>query len=434
VSRRPSRRLFLGGAAATVALPFLPSLAHAQGAPPVRLLFWFVPNGIHMPAWTPTEFGEQFALPPILAPLAPVRHQVQVLTGLTNWPAHAPGVAGDHARGTGSFLTCMPVLKTDGADIVNGVSVDQVAAQALGDQTTFPSLQLGIAGGASVGNCDSGYSCAYTRNVSWAGPSTPLPKITSPQLLFDRLFAGLDLNLTEAERTRRRLYRNSVLDHVVGDIGALSNKLAVADRGRLDEYLTGVRELEVRVAASADAPTCAPGERPPSQWSRTEQIQLMNELTVLALRCDRTRVGSFMMGNGGSSHSFEFLGITGGHHEISHHGNSEANFERLTTIGTWQLEQFGHLLAGLEAVPEGEGTLLDHSAVYFSSEVADGNAHQHWNLPVLLCGGGGGAFTPGRHTDHTDGLMSDLFLAMLHAAGVPAESFGAESTGPLAGL
>lgn len=431
-SAAPTRRAFLGGAAATVALPFLPSLRGAQaGQEPVRLVWFYVPNGFHMPAWTPATEGADFELPPILEPLAPVRDSVLVLSGLDNAPAFQAGVAGDHGRGTGAFLTCVNVRKTEGADIAAGISADQVAAQALGDQTLFPSLQLGIAGGAPVGNCDSGYSCAYTRNISWAGEATPLPKMTDPQQVFDRLFAGFSLGLSEAEAERRKARRASVLDHVAQDARTLQGRLGATDRSKLDEYLTGVRELEVRIATGAEL-LCDPGVRPEADPIFIDHVDLMGDLLVRALQCDATRIVSFMLGNGAWNRSYSFLGTTGGHHELSHHQGNPAHFDALTTIGRWEVQQLATLLGRLRAVQAGSGTLLDSTLLCFSSEIADGNAHGHFDLPVLLCGGAG--VQSGRHLRYGGEPIADLYIAMLQRAGVNVERFGEDGTRALPGL
>ena len=429
--RGVSRRAFLGGAGATVALPvlssLLPSRARAAGPEDVRLLFYYVPNGMHMPAWTPDGEGLDWEPSEILAPLAAHQDRVSVLSGLDNLPARVPGVPGDHARGTGSFLTCTTVVRTEGDEIGNGISIDQVVAQAIGGGSTFPSLQLGTSGGASVGGCDSGYSCAYTRNISWAGEATPLPKVTSPDLVFNRLFAGFEVGLTEAERARRRLYRSSVLDTVTGDADRLMPLLGRSDQLKLDEYLTAVRELELRIEADANSGCQAPDI---AGWEdHTSRVRAMNDLLVAALTCGQTRIASFMLDNAASNRSYEFLGVPESHHQLSHHGQDPLSHAGLTAIGTWEVEQLAHLLDGLAAVTEGEGSLLDNTLVYFASELADGDAHHHTGLPVVLAGGGAHLGT-GQHRVYEGRPMADLFLTMAATAGVSLASFG-DSTGAL---
>ncbi len=439
-----SRRAFLGGAAATVGLPLFEamlrpdglSLAHALGGNDKlarRLLFYYVPNGIHMAAWTPKKTGAGYDLPPILAPLEKVKDQVSVLTGLANLPAKPDG-PGDHAAGTGSFLTAMHCKKTAGADIRNGISVDQVAANALGDLTPLRSLQLGMEGGANVGTCDSGYSCIYPRNISWSGPKTVLPKLTNPQLVYERLFGGLNSKLSKQEAARRRIYRKSVLDHVLDDAKRLHAKLGMTDRLKLDEYMSSVREVEKRLDKLDQGPKCEVPEAPDKPKNFIERLSLMTEMMVLAMRCDRTRFITFMLGNGGSNRSYAFIGVAGAHHQISHHQNKQENFDKLQKIDIWEVTQLAMLLEKMAAIPEGDGTMLDNSLVFFSSECEDGNKHRHTNLPVLLAGKGGGAIDPGRHLVYDSTTpIANLFVSMLDAVEVPVESFG-NSTGKLTKL
>jgi hypothetical protein len=315
-----------------VALPMLeamaPSVARAQAAAPKRMLAYYVPCGIVMNAWTPAATGASWALTPILTPLAPVKDDVLVLSGLANRPARPDG-PGDHASGTGAFLTASHPFKTEGANIRNGISVDQVAANAIGAATLFPSLQLGIDGGSGVGDCDSGYSCAYARNISWASPTQPLPKITSPAVLYDQLFQGFDPDATAEEQARRTLYRTSVLDFVRDEANSLKLRLGTTDRAKLDQYLTGVDELEDKIAKASTGPVCEPIDRPSDPGDIVAHSDIMNRLMTLAFQCDATRVISFMLANAGSNRSYEFLGVSGGHHEISHHQDLQENFDRL---------------------------------------------------------------------------------------------------------
>jgi hypothetical protein len=301
---RLHRRAFLGGAAAAIALPFLEAMlpnaprAYAQGMTPKRMLAYYFPNGMHMPSFTPSGEGAGYALSETLAPLAPHQNDFLVLTGLANRPAQPDG-PGDHAAGTGSFITATHVFKTEGSNIQNGVSVDQVAAGALGEATRFSSLQLGMDGGGSTGNCDSGYSCAYARNISWAGPQTPLPKTVNPQIVFDRLFAGLDPQATATERAKRKKYQNSVLDVAIADAEKLKGKLGAADNAKVDEYLTAIRELERQINEMDEATLCGVPARPGSSYDVTMKARVMADLMVTAMQCDLTRVVSFMLANAG---------------------------------------------------------------------------------------------------------------------------------------
>ncbi len=438
-----SRRAFLGGAGAMIGLPLLEAmipgvrrLAMAQDTPPPqRMLYYYVPNGIHMPAWTPTRTGRDYDTPLILEPLAELTSHISVLTGISNTPAEPDG-PGDHASGTGAFLTAMHPFKTEGADIANGISVDQVAVNALQPDTRFSSLQLGVEGGASVGGCDSGYSCAYSRNISWSGPATPLPKMVNPQLVFDRLFGGATAGDTLAEIERRTRLRASVLDYVVQDANRLSARLGASDRLKVDEYLTGVRELERSIQALDDAPTCRPPEYPGFDIDIDAHVRVMTDLMVVAMRCDLTRVISFMFANAGSNRYYAQLdGVGGGHHDVSHHQDSPANFRQLETIGRWEVDHFAYLLESMASVEEGEGTLLDNSLVFFSSEIEDGNSHSHDNLPILLAGRAAGAFEPGEHVRWRDEPeIADLFISILGMFDVQVDTFGLHGTGPLAGL
>jgi hypothetical protein len=431
--------MFLGGAGAAVALPLLrsvlPRSARAGALErPVRMLAYYVPNGIHMQAFTPATSGADYALTPMLQPLANVRDSVLVLTGLANNPARPDG-PGDHAAGTGSFITATHVYKTEGADIRNGISLDQVAANALGSATRFPSLQLGTHGGSSSGGCDSGYSCAYSRNISWAGPTSPLPKTVNPQAAFDLLFAGFDPDASAEEQETRRRRKLSVLDSVLADVHALEPKLGASDREKLDEYFTGIRAIETRLQEPF-APLCEIGERPGSDPSFPDKARIMADLIVLAFQCDLTRIASFMLGNAGSGQSFSFIGVGEAHHQISHHQGVQENYDKLQTIGTWELGELAYLLEKMQAVDEGDGTtMLDNSMVFFSSEISDGNAHNHNNMPIVLAGSAGGALSSGRHVIY-DGQppVANLFISMLRAMGVDIDAFGDDSTGPLDGL
>jgi hypothetical protein len=439
LSRRQFGSLALGGAGALIALPFLRSLAprkaRAADPPrPVRMFVFYIPCGIHMDAWTPGSAGagDAWQLSPILTPLASVKPYVSVLTGLRNDPANPDG-PGDHAAGTGSFITAAHCYKTEGADIANGISMDQVAAGVLKEFTKFGSLELGIDGGSSAGGCDSGYSCAYARNISWADPTTPLAKTTDPQVAFDRLFAGYDPQATLEEIERRRRYKKSVLDYGLSDADSLRVRMGSTDQQKLDEYLTAVRELEMRL--NDTTMICDPGPRPETGSDVRARITAMLDLSVLAFRCDLTRVISFMMANAGSGRVYDFLGISEGHHELSHHQGDDSKQAKLQTIDTWEVSQLAYLLEQMQAVENDDGTnLLDDAAVFFSSEIEDGNSHAHSNMPIVLAGKGGGAFAGDRHVSYSNTpSVANLFMSMLAAVGAPVPSFG-DSTGLLEGL
>ncbi len=427
-----SRRAFLGGAGVMVSLPFLEAMiprAQALGsATPKRLLVFFVPNGIHMPAWTPSNTGPDFDIKPILQPLAPFKEQLLVVSGLGNSPGQPDGF-GDHAAGGGAFLTCTHVNKSE-TNITNGVSMDQVLAEHIGSQTVIPSLQLGLEGGGNAGNCDSGYSCAYVRNISWMG-NAPLSKITSPATAFDLLFAGFDPGSTAQELALRKANRLSVLDRTLEQTAALEAKLGQTDRVKLDQYLDSVRELELKVESEESAPSCDAGASPGEPEDVTSRARVMSDLMVKAFECDRTRVISFMLANAASLRTFGFLGYPNGHHLYSHHANNPANYAAIQAINTWEMEQLAYLLGRMQSVTEVDGsTLLDNSMVYCSSEIEDGNAHYHFNLPVLVAGRGGGAIQSGRHVIHDGVPLANLYLSMIQALGADVDQF-ANSTGAL---
>lgn len=428
-SPRVPRRAFLRGLGATVALPFLPSLlsqkARAQVVTPVRFIGFFAPCGIHMPAWTPVRTGD-LILNRTMEPLAHLRTDLLVLSGLDNFAGEGQGDgAGDHARGTSTFLTCAHPRK--GASAVRvGPSIDQLAAQALGGDTRLPSLELGSEHRTNAGSCDSGYACAYQRNISWASATQPAPKEVNPRTVFDRLFGGDDPKLSEEQRARRRRYRKSVLDFVRDDTARLQTRLGNTDRLRLDEYLTSVREVERRIDKAGEADQCEAGERPAGVPADPEEhIRVLLDLMVLAMKCDITRVGTFMLGEGGSNRTFPFLGIHSGHHELSHHQSDPLKWQKLEQINTWEIEMLGYLLDGLRGVPEGEGTLLDNTVVVFGSEIADGNAHSHTDMPLLLAGRAGGQLATGQHLRFPDGTpLANLYLTLLDMMGAPQETFG----------
>lgn len=429
-----SRRAFLGGAGAVLALPMLESAMpkQAKAAAIQRFIAFYVPNGIHMQAWTPAATGSSFELSPILMPLKDLQPKILVASGLDNTPGQPDG-PGDHAGGTSAFLTCRHVVKTEGADISNGISADQVIANEIGKYTRIPSLQLGTDGGSSSGGCDSGYSCAYTRNISWASETQPLSKTVNPQVVFDQLFGGFDPEATAAEQARRLKYRTSILDYVLGEANSLSPKLGTTDRRKLEEYMDGVRELEDKLQKGS-GPACNPIDRPPDNLDYPAKVKLMNDLMALSLQCDATRVITFMIRNAGSGMSHDFVGAPGSHHDISHHNDDPAKFDLLTKINTWEVEQLAYLLTKLDSIQEGTGTLLDNTAVFFSAEIADGNAHGHKNMPVVIGGGLGGAIQTGRHINFGGAPMANLFTSIINAFGIPLSSFGDNGTGTLAGL
>jgi hypothetical protein len=435
--RHLGRRTFLRGAGASLALPLLdamrPAFARAAGAAsPVRLSFAYVPNGIIMPDWRPAEEGSAFAFTRILRPLEPLREDVLVLSGLAHNNANELGDGpGDHARAAACFLTGVHAKKTAGADIRNGVSADQIVAQALGAETRLPSLELGCEESRTVGNCDSGYSCAYTNSISWRAATTPMPPETNPRLAFERLFGDDDL-ADPAARAQRAQERTSVLDVVAARSRELMGRLGTADRRKLDEYQYAVREIERQIqrAEQDTRKVVSPIEKPsgiPETFA--EYLKLMYELQVIAFQADLTRVATLMVGREGSLQSYPEIGVPDPHHPLTHHQNNPEWVEKVTRINVHHLELFAHFIARLKATPDGDGTLLDHSMVVYGSAIADGNKHTHESLPVLLAGRGGGAIKSGRHVAYAKPTpLTNLYLTLFDRMGVHPETIG-DSTG-----
>ncbi len=438
-----SRRTVLRGLGAAIALPWLDAmgpLASWAAAPrtghpaPNRMAFLYVPNGKNMADWTPKAVGASFELPAILQPLAAHKNDLLVLSGLTADKARAHGDGGgDHARALAAFLTGSQPRKTDGTDIRAGISVDQVAASRIGDQTRLPSLEIGGEHGAMAGNCDSGYSCVYSSTMSWRSSTQPLPKEVNPRLVFERLFgAGPD-----AQRARRDLKRRSVLDFVRDDAGNLRNKVGLSDRRKLDEYFSSIRDVEVRMERAAKLPpVLAPaGPRPAGvPASFQEHVRLLCDLMVLAFQADVTRVITFVLANEGSNRPYREIGVSEGHHDLSHHENKPAKKAKIRDVNKFHVTQLAYLLTRLKAVREGDGTLLDHCMVAYGSGNSDGNAHNHDDLPILLAGRGCGTIQTGRHLKFAkETPLNNLWVSMLDRLNVKVAALG-DSTGGLPGL
>lgn len=439
-----SRRTLLRGAGALMALPLLermvPGTARAAEALPTakRLAVFYVPNGIHMAKWTPSGTGPTWELTPTLQSLAPVKSDMLVISGLAN-DAGRPDGDGHHAAGTAALLSCTKAFKTEGTDFHAGISMDQVIANHLAQQkaTRYPSLELGNDAGRGIGNCDSGYACPYANNISWAGPRTPMAKEARPKAVFDRLFAGVDPGTTQAQVAKRRAYGLSIIDFVREDATALQKQLGATDRRKLDEYFTSVRDLEKQVdALGQQGPACGVQVAPGEDEDPRTKTKAMMDLIVLAFQCDLTRVATFMLANARSNKVYGFLGLSGGHHAYSHHQFVQSNFDALATIDRWEVEQYAYLVRRLKELKDATGaSLLDSSLVYFTSEIEDGNAHIHRNLPVLLAGKGGGAVATDRHLRAPGVPIANLYISMMRAMGVPnVTSFGADGTGELAGF
>jgi len=435
-----ARRTFLRGIGATIALPMLDAMTPAFAAAsrlgsnsPRRLVFVYVPNGIIMKDWTPAAEGAAFEFPRILKPLEPYRKDLMILSGLTHNTGRALGDGpGDHARAAASFLTGVHPKKTAGADISSGVSVDQIAAQKIGAATRFASLELGCEDGRLVGNCDSGYSCAYSNSISWRTTSTPMPPEVNPRAVFERLFG--DASETPEARARRLAYNKSILDFVLEDTQRLKGDLGKTDRHKLDEYLDAVREIERRIElAEHDSQQFTPPiEKPagvPVEFA--DHVRVMFDLMVLAFQADLTRISTFMICREGSTRTYREIGVSDAHHPLTHHRGNPEWIEKVAKINCFHLEQFAYFVGKLKATPDGDGTLLDRMMVVYGSGLADGNQHTHNDLPVAIAGGGNGVLHAGRHVRYPkETPMTNLYVAMLDHMGITPEHIG-DSTGEL---
>ncbi|MBS1826035.1 MAG: DUF1552 domain-containing protein [Acidobacteria bacterium] len=440
--RHLPRRTFLRGIGTAIGLPFLDAMtpafaapAKSSGKPPTRMAFVYVPNGIVMPEWTPVEEGNAFTFRRTMEPMAPFKDKLLILSGLTHNGGRALGDGpGDHARAASSFLTGMHPRKTAGADIKIGISVDQFAAQNLGNATRFASLELGLEDGRLVGSCDSGYSCAYSNNLAWRTENAPLPPEINPRLVFERLFGAGDEVEDTATRARRLKYQKSILDTVSEETSSLKSSLGSTDKRKLDEYLHSVREIEKRIeSAERDSKDLTPPFAKPdgAPFDYAEHARLMYDLMTVAFQTDSTRIMTFMMGREGSSRAYREIGISDAHHPLTHHRGNEEMVEKVRQINRYHVQQFAGWIDKLSKTPDGDGTLLDSAMIIYGSGLADGNRHTHHDLPVLLAGGGNGKLKPGRHVKYAvETPMANLFIAMLDKMGVTAEQLG-DSNGKL---
>ena len=443
-----SRRTVLQGLGVSLALPLLEammpsSLQAASGngtaRPPRRMAFLYVPNGIHMEEWTPASEGPLKELTPILKPLSPFKDDLLVLSGLTADKARPNGDGpGDHARAMSAFLTGSQPLKTAGANIKVGISADQFAAQQIGHATRFPSLEIGMEGGRQAGSCDSGYSCAYSSTISWRTESSPVAKETNPRLVFERLF-GNGKGSSEVSSLKAAGYKKSLLDFVSEDARALRHRLGAADTRKLDEYLDGVREIERRLARF-DQPSemkgVPEGTKAPTGLPKNaaEHLRLLGDMMVLAFQADLTRICTFVFANEGSNRPYREIGISEGHHDLSHHGRKKEKMEKIAQINKFHIEALAYMIGKLKAIQEGEQSLLDSCLIAYGSGNSDGNRHNHDNLPILLLGKGGGTLKPGRHLKYAkETPLANLWIEMMDRMGVRVSKFG-DSKGRLSGL
>lgn len=438
-----SRRALLRGAGVSLGLPWLEAMIPAAGLAsskipksPIRLAVLYMPNGVNTDAWSPEGNGRDFKLSPTLAPLEDVKDQVVVLSNLWN----AGSKAGDgHYVKESAILTCQTIKKTPGADMANGVSMDQVAAKRVADQTPLPSMELGVTPVAIGVDAVVGYTRIYGSHIAWSTPTTPLAREINPRAVYERLFRA-----SSGPHGNSAKMDTLLLDRVLGDAKQLRTQIGSADRLRLDEYMNVMRSLEERVERSSATtrtawkarvpidPKAAPTDHPSSH---AEHVQLMLDMIAIAFQSDTTRVSTFMFGNAVSNVSFRFLeGVSAGHHDVSHHQKDPDKLRQYQLINQWHVSQYAYLLRKLKAMKEGDSTVLDNSMVMFASALSDGNKHDMHKLPIVLAGRAGGRINSGQHLVLSeDSPTANLYVSMLDAFGAPVERF-ADSTGPLPGL
>jgi len=445
-----SRRHFLRGLGTCIALPVLPSLtprgtfaaesfaaggADAAGiAAPRRMAFVTIPNGVNQQQWWPTGGGDDFQLASTMEPLAALKDQIQIVGGLNHINATAgPDGAGDHARASASLLTGCRARKTAGADIRVGVSIDQLAAQHIGHLTRFPSLELTCDSVRNSGNCDSGYSCAYQFNVSWRSATTPMPAERNPRLVFERLFGAGSRHERRENLQLRHEQKRSVLDFILGDADTLAREISAADARKLDEYLTSVREIEQRIARVEELdeianPDYATPEGVPDVFE--EHMRVMYDMIVLAFQTDSTRIASLIVAHDGSNRPYPEIGVARGHHDLSHHGGDAEKLEMIGKIDRFHVNAFADFLTKLANSRDADGnSILHNSMIAYTGGNADGNAHSHTNLPMILAGAGGGGLQTGRFHKVPSMPMSNMFLEMLGHIGVSGVTQFGDSDG-----
>lgn len=434
------RRTFLRGLGAAVALPYLdamtPAMARAGAVKaPVRMAFVYVPNGMDMRNWNLDYEGKLDALSPILQPLEAHKQDILMMSNLTHNTGRALlDGAGDHGRCGGSYLTGVQVKKSV-TDIHAAKSVDQYVADHIAGQTRFPSLEIGLEDSRQAGNCDSGYSCAYTNNLAWRSETQPLPPVLNPRMLFERLF-GNAAGLTPQQRTQRNISRRSILDYVMEESRSLRNAIGPSDQRKLDEYLTSIRQIEEQMLRAEAEDFVDPDmDKPygvPSDFA--EHFRLMTDMITVAFQADLTRVVSFLVTREGTSRAYREIGIPDGHHPLTHHRNDVAMMDKVAEINTYHVQQFSNWLTKLKESQEEGGSILDNSMIVYGAGLSDGNAHTHHDLPTLIAGRAGGTIQTGRRVVYRkETPMCNLHLSMMDRMGLQMEHFG-DSTGHLQGL
>ena len=442
-----NRRTFLRGLGACMALPAFESLrplgavaaapaaAAAARVAPTRMAFLYVPNGTIPSAWFPENDGKDYALSRTLQPLEKIRHELQVVGGLEDISADAgPDGGGDHARAGGTFLTGVRIKKTAGSDIYAGTSIDQIVARQIGHLTRFPSLELTCDSVRKAGNCDSGYSCAYEYNLAWRSPTQPVSPEPNPRLVFERLF-GVGSRSERVENLRRRQREEqSILDFVMADAAAIEKKMNGRDRQKLDQYLTAVREIEQRIEKAEKFPLANPSVDSPAGIppSYEEHIALMFDMLTLAFQTASTRIATMLLAGEGSNRTFTEIGLTEGHHNLTHHRNQQEQIDKVKEIDLWYVKQLARFLDKMEQTKDVDGrSLLHNSMIVYGSGNADGNRHTHTNLPIVLAGSGGGSLQGGRYVKAKDVPLTNLFLSMADRMGAKGIERHGDSTGRL---
>ena len=439
------RRTFLRGLGACITLPGMVSLAGAANVAragsrgltatgaPLRTAYLYVPNGVIMDKWRPEGFGTDFKLNESMAPLERFRNDLQVVKGFAQVEGN-PGKdgAGDHARANATFLTGARPLRTSGANLKVGISADQLAARFLAAETRLPSLELTCERVRNTGACDAGYSCAYQYNISWRSEHLPATPESNPRAVFERIYGSGSPEERAVNAARRHAEQKSILDFVQNSARKMEQRLGREDREKLDEYLTGVREVEQRIErVERLGPPADPGRPAPDGTPRDyrEHIRILFDMMLLAFQSDSTRVASFLIGHDGSNRSFREIGVSGGHHDLSHHGKDAGKMELVSRIDHFYSEELAYFLERMKKAKDADGkSLLHNSMIVWGSGLSDGHWHTHVDLPIVVAGNAGGKFQPGRYVDAGDTPLNNLFVRMLEEVGMPGKSFG-DSTG-----
>jgi hypothetical protein len=420
-----SRRTFLRGAGVAVGLPFLDAmvpawtaLAQTAASPKPRMGFMYLPHGAIMEHWTPAAEGKSFELTPILKPFEPFKKQLTIISGLENKPAIAPPV---HALNPGTWLSC--VTPRVGQDPYGGVTVDQIAAAHISQDTPLPSLEVATEGRGGGGACDRNYGCSYGATISFRTPTTPLPMESDPRKLFERLFGQGD---TAQERKAISKQYSSILDLVTREAADLQKTLDAPDRAKLGDYLESVREIERRVQKmEAQDLTSLDLLEVPVGATFDQRLNLMFDMIALAYQANLTRVFTYMMAGEGSNVTYNHIGVSDAFHPLSHHQNDKSRKDRLVKVQTYHSQAFAKFLTRLAAMPDGDGSVLDHSILLYGSNMSNSNAHDEFPLPTIVVGGGAGKLKGGQHLKYEDKTpLANLLLTLLDRAGVPVEKVG----------